>query len=154
MKPSASRTVAGQNKHRSIGTEEAYTNWFKRYIYFHDSRHPAELGAPEVQAFLNRLVMVGNVAASTQNPCTERSEATPSARLCWPKNPSAGMAASWPEILLWLFGSDQLFVKQMRISARTPQQPVSWLTGRLQFGRTTSQRDEHYLENGRISPVG
>jgi hypothetical protein len=69
VKPSASRAVAGQYKHRSIGTEEAHTNWFNRYIYFHDSRHPAELGAPELQAFLNHLAMEGNVAASTQNPC-------------------------------------------------------------------------------------
>ncbi len=69
MKPSTSRTVAGQCKHRSIGAEEADNNCFKRYIYFHDSRHPAEMGTPELQAFLNHLAMEGNVAASTQNPC-------------------------------------------------------------------------------------
>jgi hypothetical protein len=86
VKPSTSRAVAGQCKHRSIGAEEADTNWFKRYICFHDSRLPAEMGALEFQAFLNRLVMDGNFAASTQNPCTERSEATPSARLCWSEN--------------------------------------------------------------------
>jgi hypothetical protein len=68
VKPSPSRTVAGQCKHRSIGAEEADTNWFKRCIYFHDSRHPAEMGAPELQAFLNQLALGGNVAASTQNP--------------------------------------------------------------------------------------
>lgn len=65
MKPSASRAVAGQCKHHSIGTEEAYSNRFKRHIYFHDSRHPAEMGAPEGQAFLNHLAIAGNVAAST-----------------------------------------------------------------------------------------
>ena len=32
-------------KHHSIRTEEAYVNWVKRYIYFHDVRHPAEMGA-------------------------------------------------------------------------------------------------------------
>jgi integron integrase len=54
-------------KHYSIRTEQAYVNWIKRYIYFHDVRHPAEMGAPEVQAFLTHLAVEGNVAASTQN---------------------------------------------------------------------------------------
>ena len=40
--PSASRAFAGQCKHYSIRTEEAYTDWIKRYMYFHDVRHPAE----------------------------------------------------------------------------------------------------------------
>jgi len=54
-------------KHYSIRTEEAYANWIKRYIYFHNVRHPAEMGAPEVQAFLTHLAVDQNVAASTQN---------------------------------------------------------------------------------------
>jgi hypothetical protein len=37
-------------KHYSIRTEQAYVNWIKRYIYFHNVRHPAEMGAAEVQA--------------------------------------------------------------------------------------------------------
>jgi hypothetical protein len=41
-------------KHYSIRTEEAYVNWIKRYIHFHNVRHPAEVGAPEVQAFLTQ----------------------------------------------------------------------------------------------------
>lgn len=47
--PSASRAFAGQCKHYSIRTEEAYANWIKRYIYFHSVRHPAEMGAAEVK---------------------------------------------------------------------------------------------------------
>lgn len=54
-------------KHYSIRTEEAYVQWVKRYILFHNKRHPAELGAPEVEAFLTNLAVEGNVAASTQN---------------------------------------------------------------------------------------
>ncbi len=54
-------------KHYSIRTEEAYAHWIKRYIYFHNVRHPAEMGAPEVQAFLTHLAVNENVAASTQN---------------------------------------------------------------------------------------
>ena len=54
-------------KHYSIRTEQAYVSWIKRYIYFHDVRHPAEMGAPEVEAFLTHLAVNENVAASTQN---------------------------------------------------------------------------------------
>jgi hypothetical protein len=39
-------------KHYSYRTEQAYVNWTKRYICFHGVRHPAEMGAPEVEAFL------------------------------------------------------------------------------------------------------
>jgi len=42
-------------KHYSIRTEEAYVNWIKRYIFFHGVRHPAEMGAAEVEAFLTHL---------------------------------------------------------------------------------------------------
>jgi integron integrase len=54
-------------KHYSIRTEEAYVNWIKRYILFHDKRLPTEMGAPEVEAFLTHLAVKENVAASTQN---------------------------------------------------------------------------------------
>jgi integron integrase len=48
-------------------TEEAYTHWIKRFIYFHGRRHPVSLGEPEVTAFLNHLAAERRVAASTQN---------------------------------------------------------------------------------------
>jgi integron integrase len=54
-------------KHYSIRTETQYVQWVKRYIYFHDKRHPRDLGAPEVEAFLTDLAVVGKVSASTQN---------------------------------------------------------------------------------------
>lgn len=54
-------------KNYSYRTEKAYIHWIKRYIFFHDKRHPAELGAAEVEAFLVHLAVAGNVAASTQN---------------------------------------------------------------------------------------
>lgn len=53
-------------KHYSIRTERAYIDWIKRFILFHHKRHPNEMGAPEVQAFLTHLAVVKNVAASTQ----------------------------------------------------------------------------------------
>ena len=54
-------------KHYSLRTEQAYLDWIKRYIIFHGKRHPAGMGAGEVEAFLTHLAAVRNVAASTQN---------------------------------------------------------------------------------------
>lgn len=54
-------------RHMSLRTEKSYIGWIKRYIYFHGKRHPQELGATEVTAFLTDLAKNRNVAASTQN---------------------------------------------------------------------------------------
>jgi len=54
-------------RHLSLRTEEAYRNWIKRYIFFHGKRHPKELNAEHVRAFLTHLAVNERVAASTQN---------------------------------------------------------------------------------------
>ena len=54
-------------RHLSRRTEEAYVAWIRRFIVFHDKRHPAEMGAPDVTKFLTSLAIDGQVAASTQN---------------------------------------------------------------------------------------
>jgi site-specific recombinase XerD len=54
-------------KHYSYRTEQQYLHWIRRYILFHNMRHPKEMGADEVRAFLNDLTVVRNVAAATQN---------------------------------------------------------------------------------------
>lgn len=54
-------------KHYSIRTEQAYLDWIRRFIRHFDKRHPLEMGASEVEAFLSHLAVVGKVAASTQN---------------------------------------------------------------------------------------
>jgi len=54
-------------KHYSIRTEDAYVQWVKRFILFHDKRHPREMGAAEIEAFLTDLAVQKQVAASTQN---------------------------------------------------------------------------------------
>ena len=54
-------------RHYSYRTEETYVHWIKRFIYFHEKRHPDDMGEPEVTAFLNHLARERNVAASTQN---------------------------------------------------------------------------------------
>ncbi|MBU1223766.1 MAG: integron integrase [Gammaproteobacteria bacterium] len=54
-------------KHYSIRTEQAYVDWIKRFVLHFDKRHPGEMGAREVEAFLTYLAVQGNVAAATQN---------------------------------------------------------------------------------------
>jgi integron integrase len=55
-----------RSNHYSLRTEQAYAHWIKRYIYFHDKRHPVEMGAAEVEAFLTSLAVERQVAAATQ----------------------------------------------------------------------------------------
>ncbi len=54
-------------KHYSIRTEQAYLDWIKRYIFFHDKQHPKNLGAEDIERFLTHLAVNGKVSASTQN---------------------------------------------------------------------------------------
>ena len=54
-------------RHYSIRTEQAYIGWARRFILFHDKRHPKDMGVPEIEAFLTHLAVDENVAASTQN---------------------------------------------------------------------------------------
>jgi integrase len=54
-------------KDYSYSTEKTYVHWARRYTLFYNKRHPAEMGAQEIEAFLTRLVKDENVSASTQN---------------------------------------------------------------------------------------
>lgn len=54
-------------RHYSLATERNYTHWAKRFILFHGKRHPRDMGAAEVEAFLSSLAVDRNVSASTQN---------------------------------------------------------------------------------------
>ena len=56
-----------RKKHYSIRTEQAYTDWIKRFILFHGKRHPKDMGETEISAYISYLAVKRNVAASTQN---------------------------------------------------------------------------------------
>ena len=56
-----------RTRHYSQRTEEAYLMWAKRFILFHNKRHPSSMGAEEVNAFLSALALHDRVSASTQN---------------------------------------------------------------------------------------
>jgi integron integrase len=60
------RAVA-RMRHLSLRTEQAYSDWVKRFILFHRKRHPEEMCVEEVRQFLSHLAVEGNVSASTQN---------------------------------------------------------------------------------------
>ncbi|HNP96874.1 MAG TPA: phage integrase N-terminal SAM-like domain-containing protein, partial [Cyclobacteriaceae bacterium] len=54
-------------KHYSLSTEKTYISWIKHYIIFHGKRHPADMGAVEVERFLTYLANDRHVSSSTQN---------------------------------------------------------------------------------------
>lgn len=56
-----------RTQHYAYRTEQTYMDWIKRYILFHNKRHPNEMGEKEIQAFLVHLAAERKVAASTQN---------------------------------------------------------------------------------------
>jgi Phage integrase, N-terminal SAM-like domain len=58
---------ASRLKHYSYRTEVTYVQWIRRYILFHQKRHPKDMGISEIEAFLTHLAVTENVAASTQN---------------------------------------------------------------------------------------
>ena len=53
--------------HYSIRTEQVYVDWARRFILHHGKRHPRDMGAAEVAAFLSHLAVQRNVSAATQN---------------------------------------------------------------------------------------
>jgi integron integrase len=56
-----------RTRHLALRTEQAYLQWLRRYLAFHNRRHPRELGAPELEQFLTHLAVHGKVSAATQN---------------------------------------------------------------------------------------
>jgi site-specific recombinase XerD len=54
-------------KNYSYATEKSYIYWIKRFIFFHEKRHPEMMGEVEIERFLNHLATERNVSASTQN---------------------------------------------------------------------------------------
>ncbi|NZA01340.1 phage integrase N-terminal SAM-like domain-containing protein [Ottowia beijingensis] len=56
---------AARYRHFALATEKAYAHWVRAYVRFHGLRHPREMGAPEVEAFLTHLAEVRQVSPST-----------------------------------------------------------------------------------------
>jgi integrase len=56
-----------RTRHCSSKTEESYVHWIKRFIFFHNRRHPTEMGEKEIAQFLSNLASELHVSAATQN---------------------------------------------------------------------------------------
>ena len=56
-----------RSRHYSRRTEKTYVAWVKRFIYYHNVKHPAEMAEPEINMFLTHLAVEKHVSASTQN---------------------------------------------------------------------------------------
>lgn len=56
-----------RTRHYSYRTEKTYIGWIKPFIFFHNKRHPAEMGEAEIAQFLSGLAHDARVSASTQN---------------------------------------------------------------------------------------
>jgi len=56
-----------RSRHYSRRTEETYCHWVKRFIFFHNMRHPAEMAEAEINVYLTHLAVKEKVSASTQN---------------------------------------------------------------------------------------
>ena len=54
-------------KHYSVKTEKSYISWIKHYIFYHNKRHPVEMGKAEIEQFLTYLAVERKVSSTTQN---------------------------------------------------------------------------------------
>ena len=113
----------------SLRTEEAYAGWVRRYILANDKRHPREMGAREIEAFLTGLATRDHVAASTQNQAL--------AALLFLYREVLGQELSWmdgirrakkPERLPTVLTRDEVAVLLAQMSG------VTWLTAGLLYG--------------------
>ncbi len=68
-KPKLLESIRSEIRRRnySYRTEQAYIGWVVRYVRYHGTKHPNELGDRQVEKFLNHLANERNVSASTQN---------------------------------------------------------------------------------------
>ena len=55
-----------RTRHYSLRTEDTYIHWIKRFIFFHNKRHPREMSEAEIGQFLSHLATNNHVSASTQ----------------------------------------------------------------------------------------
>ncbi len=56
-----------QVKGYADSTAQVYCMWIKRFILFHNKRHPETMGVEQVEQFLGHLAQVEQVSAATQN---------------------------------------------------------------------------------------
>ena len=80
--------------HYSIRTEQAYVHWVRASVRFHDLRHPAEMGAVEVEAFLTWLAAERRVAVATHRQALSAIAYTVFPLPCFRATPSSTARAT------------------------------------------------------------
>jgi Phage integrase, N-terminal SAM-like domain len=80
-----------RTRHYSYRTEKAYVHWIKRYILFHNKRHPLEMAEPEIGQFLSSLATEGRVSARRKTKPSMRSYFF--IRTCWVKRSDSSRAS-------------------------------------------------------------
>lgn len=116
-------------RHYSLRTEESYVQWCRRFVLFHGKRHPADMGAAEVQAFLTHLAVHGEVAAATQNQARSA--------LLFLYKELLGVQLPWLDEVVTAKGRRRLPVVLSPQEARNLLQHVSgtpWLVASLLYG--------------------
>ena len=69
-------------KHYSLRTEAVYVGWIRRFILANGKRHPRDMGAAEVEAFLSTLAVRGAGGGEHPEPGAVGAAVPVSAR-CW-----------------------------------------------------------------------
>ena len=82
-----------RREHYRIRTEEAYVHWVKVFVRFHGLKHPASMGAAEVESFLTHLAVERHVSSSTQNQAHRSPVRTQGPPSCRPAEFAAANAA-------------------------------------------------------------
>jgi integron integrase len=118
-----------RTQHLSLRTEEAYVGWIRRFILFHDKRHPKVMGAEEIEAFLSHLAVARKVSASTQNQAM--------AALLYLYREVLGIALPWLDDITRAKASERLPVVLTGSEVRTLLSGLNgqmWLIAALLYG--------------------
>jgi hypothetical protein len=94
-------------KHYSYRPGQTYVDWVRRYILFHNKRHPREMGETEVQAFITYLATELNLSASSKNQ-------TLSANLFFYSRTSC--RRKWIIFQVWHMQGDQINLSNLKVS--------------------------------------
>jgi len=116
-------------RHYSIRTENTYSQWIRRFILFHGKRHPAQMGEPEVAAFLTHLAIERRLAPATQNQALNALVFLYKAVLDKPLLKIQGVVrAKRPQRLPVVLTPDEVGAILREL------QGINWLIGCLQYG--------------------
>ena len=126
--------------HLALRTEQAYLQWMRRYVKFHNRRHPRDMGPAEVEAFLTHLAVVAKVGASTQNQALQA--------LLFLYRQVLGIELPWLENVTRAYRPKRLPVVLSATEVRSVLshlEGTSWLIANLLYGSGLRLMEAHRL---------